>query len=74
MIRFLTNTPNDITYDVARDQFILACDNGELFSLPSCTKCNVSVKISTNNLTAVAVDGNHLLSAGEEFCVNIISL
>lgn len=74
MIRFLTNRPNDITYDSARDQFILACDNGELFSLPSCTKCNVSVKISSNDLSAVIVNGNILLSAGEEFYVDIFNL
>jgi hypothetical protein len=74
MVRFLTNTPNDITYDSARDQFILACDNGELFSLPSCTKCNVSVKISSNDLSAALVNGNLLLCAGEEFYATVINL
>jgi len=72
MIRFLTNTPNDITYDSVRDQFILACDNGELFSLPSCTKCNVSVTISNNDLHAIICTDEFLLSAGEEFFINII--
>jgi hypothetical protein len=72
IIRFLTNEPNDITYDSVRDQFILACDNGEVFSLPSCTKCNVSVMASTNDLYAIICTNNLLLSAGEDFSINII--
>jgi hypothetical protein len=72
MIRFLTNEPNDITYDPVHDQFILACDNGELFSLPSCTKCNVSVTVSNNDLYAVICTYDLLLSAGEDFSINIL--
>jgi hypothetical protein len=73
-IRFLNNEPNDITYDSERDQFILACDNGEIFSLPSCTKCNVSVMASTNDLYTIICANNLLLSAGEDFSINIIKL
>jgi hypothetical protein len=72
IIRFLTNKPNDITYDRVRDQFILACDNGELFSLPSCTKCNESVTISTNNIYGIILTENLLLSVGEGFFINIL--
>jgi hypothetical protein len=72
MIRFLTNEPNDITYDPVRDQFILACDNGEIFSLPSCTKCNASVTISNNDLHAIICRDDLLLSAGEKFFINIM--
>jgi hypothetical protein len=72
MIRFLTNEPNDIAYDPVRDQFILACDNGEIFSLPSCTKCNASVTISNNDLYAIICRDDVLLSAGEEFFINIM--
>lgn len=71
-IRFLTNEPNDITYDPVRDQFILACDNGEIFSLPSCTKCNVSVTISTNDIRAIICTPDLLLSVGEDLFINII--
>ena len=74
MIRFLTNKPNDIIYDPDGDQFLLACDNGEIFSLPSCTKCNESVTISTDDLYAIILTENRLLSIGEEFSVNIIKL
>ena len=72
IIRSLTNKPNGITYDPAGDQFILACDNGVLFSLPSCTKCNVYAKISTNNLCAIICTGDYLLIVGEEFSISVI--
>lgn len=72
IIRSLTNKPNGITYDPAGDQFILACDNGVLFSLPSCTKCNVYAKISTNNLCAIICTGDYLLIVGEEFSISVV--
>jgi len=72
MIQFLTNEPNDITYDLVHDQFILACDNGEIFSLPSCTKCNESFTISDRDLFAIICTDDLLLSAGEGFTISII--
>jgi len=74
MIRFLTNKPNDIIYDPAGDQFFLACDKGEIFCLPSCTKCNESVTISTYDLYGIILTENQLLSIGEEFSVNILKI
>jgi hypothetical protein len=74
MIRNLTSRPNDIIYDEARDQFILACDNGEIVSLPSCTKCNAYAKISTGHLSAVACTEDYLLIVGEEFSVSVVKL
>jgi hypothetical protein len=73
MIRFLINKPNGITYDPVRDQFILACDNGEIFSLPPCTKCNTCSAVSTNNLNAIICTKDFLVSVGEGFFVNIIN-
>ena len=72
IIRSLTNKPNGITYDPAGDQYILACDNGVLFSLPSCTKCNVYAKISTNNLSAITCTGDYLVVVGEEFSISVV--
>ena len=74
MIRFLTNKPNDIIYDPAGDQFFLACDKGEIFCLPSCTKCNESVTISTDDLYGIILTENQLLSIGEGFSINILKL
>jgi hypothetical protein len=72
MIRFLANKSNGITYDATGDQFILACDNGEIFSLPACTKCNTSSIVSSNNLNAIICTEDCLVSVGEGFSVNII--
>jgi hypothetical protein len=72
IIRSLINKPNGITYDPAGDQFILACDNGEIFGLPACTKCNTSSILSSNNLNAIICTEDCLVSVGEGFSVNII--
>jgi hypothetical protein len=74
MIRYLTSKPNDIAYDPARDQFILACDNGELFSLPGCTKCNAYARVSNNNLTGIICDGDYLLIVGDDFAASVLRL
>ena len=73
-VRYLRNRPNGITYDPDQDEFILACDNGELFSLLSCTKCNKYTKISENDLNALICDDNYLLIVGDEFSVFIQNL
>ena len=69
MLCHLTERPNSLVYDPIRDQFILACDHGELFSLPSCTKCNEHIKISDKDLYAIAYADNCLFIVGEEFSV-----
>ena len=74
MIRFLTSKPNGITYDSERDQFILACDSGEIFSLPSCTKCNTFARISGNDLYAIVCVENYLIAVGEGFSVSAMRL
>lgn len=74
IMRFLINKPNSITYDSARDQFILACDRGEIFTLPSCSKCNESAIISDRDLYAIICTGNLLICVGQEFSVNLMNL
>ncbi len=67
----LNQRPNAITYDPERDQFIVACDHGELFSLPSCSKCDKNMKISEVNFRALIYFDNRLLIVGDEFLVFI---
>lgn len=71
-IGFLTNCPNSVAYDQQRDQYIMACDKGEIFSLPSCTKCNASAIISGDDLHAIACLDDILFCGGEAFSVNVI--
>ncbi len=74
VIRFLSNCPNGIAWDKQRNQHILACDNGEIFSLPSCTKCNASAIISGSDIKAVACFDNSLFCGGKGFTFQIVSL
>lgn len=73
-IRILNNKLNDITYDQARDQFFLACDKGEIFCLPSCSKCNISETVSGENINSIICTDDYLVSVGEGFFVNILKL
>ena len=71
VVTCLTSKPNGITYDPDRDQFILACDHGELLSLPPCSKCNKYAKISEIDLHGIIYFDNRLLIGGDEFSVFI---
>ena len=71
MTLFLESKPNGIAYDPSGDQFILACDQGELFILPACTKCNERIKISENDLNAIIYADDRLFITGDAFSVFI---
>jgi hypothetical protein len=70
-VSYLTTKPSGITYDPDRDQFILACDKGELFSLSNCTKCNKYIKISESDLNALIYVDNCLLIVGADYSMFI---
>ena len=74
VMQFLVEKPNDIIYDPDRDQFVLACDEGIIFTLPTCTKCNTYTKVADGHLSALAYSRNILVVAGEEYSLNIFSL
>jgi hypothetical protein len=74
MICYLTKRPNGITYDPLMDEIILACDNGELFSLPSCSKCNKYLKIGETNFNAMIYDGNSLVIVGDNYFFRVQKL
>jgi len=72
--QMLTSIPNDITYDATGDQFFIACDNGEVLSLPSCSKCNEYAKVSENHLYGIICTGGSLVTVGEGYKVNILNI
>jgi hypothetical protein len=74
LIFYLNQIPNGITYDPERDQYILACDNGQLFSLPACSKCNKLLKISETDLRAIIYFDNSLFIVGDGFSVFVQKL
>lgn len=70
----LSNVPNDIAYDPAGDQFFIACDNGEILSLLSCTQCNESAKVSDNDLYGIICSEDLLVTVGNKFSVNVLNI
>jgi len=74
MPQMLTGIPNDIAYDDPGDQFFIACDNGEILSLPSCSKCNEYAKVSENDLYGIICTGGSLVTVGEGYTVNILNI
>ena len=74
MISDLTKKPNGITYDPLMDEIVLACDSGELFSLPSCSKCNKYLKMSDINLNAIIYNDNCLVIVGDNYYFFIMKL
>lgn len=68
----LMDKPNSIFYDDLRDQFYLACDNGKLMSIPSCSHCNKVGQISDKNLTGISAIKENLLIVGEDFYIEEI--
>jgi hypothetical protein len=74
IIHFVTNLPNNICYDAIENQFFLACDNGEVLSLPSCDKCNKSYIITEKNLQGIICSENILMIVGDDYYVNAIDI
>jgi len=74
IIQYLAQAPNGIAYDPDRDQYILACDNGGLFILPGCTKCNKLLKISDKILNTLLYIDDNLYIVGEKFSVYVQKL
>lgn len=64
---FLESLPNDIAYDPAEDQFLVACNKGEVISLPPCTKCNMVFRFGSADLHAAACSGNIVAVGGSGF-------
>ena len=73
MISYLTDIPYDIFYDLAIDQFILACSKGKIMTIPSCSHCNQLMVLSTEDLMGISGNGNELMIVGENFYIKAIN-
>jgi hypothetical protein len=74
MTGYLTDAPNDIFFDGSEDQFFLACDNGKLIQLPSCTQCNELIILSGDDLECMAGNGQLMVVAGENFFAETMNI
>lgn len=63
----LSEEPNDIAYDADNDQFLVACNNGVIFTLPSCSHCNMLYKVSDQNIRSIAKSSDRFILAGDNF-------
>lgn len=63
----LSEAPNDIAYNPESDEFFVACDNGIIFILPSCSHCNMLYKVSDMNIRGIAMGNDRLMLAGDKF-------
>jgi hypothetical protein len=74
MSGFLSVSPGDIFYDSSDDQFFLACRNGKLMKLTSCSQCNELAAITENDLTGISGNKNTLMIVGGAFFIKAMNL
>jgi hypothetical protein len=70
---YLTGVPNDIFYDEREDQFYLACNDGKLLKLPSCSHCNKLAVLSVDDLEGISSFENTLMIVGGSFFIKALS-
>lgn len=67
MPAYLTEASNAIFYDAAEDRFLLACDNGRVMSIPSCSHCNELIAFPTaESLVSISRNGDVLIVVGDK--------
>jgi hypothetical protein len=71
---FLLDFPNDIFYDDSEDQYFLACNNGKLMKLPSCSQCNIMEVLSDIDLTGISCNENAMMIIGENYYIKTVIL
>jgi len=71
---FLTEIPASIIYDEPSDQYILACSNGTLLLLPSCSQCNKVTKVSGKDLKGLSFSGDKMLVVGDDFFIRVMNI
>jgi hypothetical protein len=70
---YLTEIPNDISYNLFEDLIILVCSVGKMMTIPSCSHCNKLVPISTESLDAVAQNEKIMMIVGENYFIKAIT-
>ena len=71
---YLTDIPRDIGYDDLNDEFYIACTNGKLMKLPSCSQCNRLAALTEEDLTGISYNGNTMLIVGGNFFIKAVNM
>jgi hypothetical protein len=69
---YLTEKPGDIGYDYSTDEFYLACTNGRLMKLPSCSQCNELYVLTSEDLEGISFSENTMMLVGENFLIKAV--
>ncbi|MTK54475.1 hypothetical protein [Paludibacter sp.] len=69
-----TEILNDIYYYYPEDLYFLACNNGIMMQIPSCSHCNKLIPIGTDDLRCMAFNGNVLLFAGSNYSIKAVDM
>jgi len=70
----LTDSPNNIYYHDTRDEFYLACNNGKLMKIPTCSHCNKVFNLIVVNLFGISGTESDIVVAGDNYSVESIQL
>ena len=65
--QLLQNQLIDISYDYKADQFLILCDHGIIFTVPSCIKCNRLFKVSEKQLYTLLLQKGAVIIAGDNY-------
>ena len=71
---YLTDIPRDIGYDDSNDEFYIACTNGKLMKLPSCSQCNKLSVLASEDLEGISFSENTMMLVGENFLIKAVSI
>ncbi|HLN20538.1 MAG TPA: hypothetical protein VK213_05575 [Bacteroidales bacterium] len=67
--RMMESQINDIAYDADKNVFLLACDDGFLMIIPSCSKCNELMKVTEKDIRAICLSEGKIVIAGQDFFI-----
>lgn len=70
----LTDSPNNIYYHDTRDEFYLACNNGKLMKIPTCSHCNKVFNLSVVNLFGISGTESDIVVAGDNYFSESVQL
>lgn len=71
---YLEDLPSDIFYDESGDRFFVACSNGKLLVLPSCTQCNAISALTNEDLEGISGIDKTLMIVGENFFIKRVDI
>jgi len=70
----LTDSPNNIYYHDTRDEFYLACNNGKLMKIPTCSHCNKVFNLRVVNLFGISGTESDIVVAGDNYFSESVQL